>query len=67
MQPDLTPEQLLGRLEGARTLDDLQASLRDIFGGPATAAVPEDRGMEPPGDHAGAAGARCCAWNGRMR
>ena len=57
MQPDLTPEQLLGRLEGTRTLDDLQASLRDIFGRPASASVPDDRGMEPPADLAGDPGA----------
>lgn len=50
MQPDLTPDQLLRRLEHARTLDDLQASLRNILGQPATEATPESRGIEPPAE-----------------
>lgn len=64
MQPGLTPEQLLGRLEGARTLDDLQARLRHIFGWPTSVSAPDDRGVEPSADDAEgavAAGARWCA------
>ncbi len=57
MQPDLTPDQLLARLEPAHTLDDLQASLREIFGCPAAAAAPDNEARELLADLAGDPGA----------